>query len=222
MRKGHLMTFQEEQAQFQKQIDENFISLFDLINNIRQEKELSFTDASLFLLTRINNYIGNTEENRFRTLPNEKKICCQLVDPPFERYSLDYISNYELVDVLKFAVKNGRFRSEKKAKTYGLIKSEIENALSGISQTEIKQESIKDYHPNERDTHLQMIAILAEELAAKLPIKYRKANGLPNNSAIAELIGMRAKEIEIESLTSKSVDTYRRRLTEISKFYKGE
>lgn len=208
------MTIQEEQETFAKFIQENFISLFDLIENIKQEKNISINEAGLYLLTRINDYKGNLDE-----------ICCALVEPPFIRYSLSYISKYELVDVIKFIVNNGRFRSEKKAKKhYGLIKSEIKNILMGNHQTESNSQTVtKDYHPSERETHLQMIAILAEELAKiSNTAKYRKASGLPNHSALSELISMRAKEIEIEALTSKSVDTYRRRLTEVSKFYKGE
>lgn len=208
------MTIQEEQERFSKLLQENFISLFDLIENIKQDHNLSINDAGLYLLTRINNYKGDLDS-----------ICCALVEPPFIKYSLSYIDKYELVNVIKFIVNNGKFRSEKKAKKYyGLIKSEIKNILMGNEQAEChSQISTKDYHPIERETHLQMIAILAEELAKiSNTAKYRKASGLPNHSAISELISMRAKEIEIEALTSKSVDTYRRRLTEVSKFYKGE
>ena len=66
-----------------------------------------------------------------------------------------------------------------------------------------------------------MIAILAEELAKAKGSKYLKSNNLPNNLQISELLAALAKEIEIEALTAKSVDTYRKRLNEISQFYKG-
>lgn len=207
------MTLQEEQEAFQKQIQQHFISLFDLTNKIVEEKSLDMNQAGLFLLTRINLYLEK----------EDKRICCELVEPPFEKYSLDYVPNINVLDALRFLSKNGRFRSENNAKKYGILLSEINAALSNSTDLQpVTQTTPKNYHPSERETHLQMIAILAEELAKRQKSKFLKASGLPNNLALAELINMRAKEIEIESVKTKSVDTYRRRLTEISSFYKGE
>ena len=66
-----------------------------------------------------------------------------------------------------------------------------------------------------------MIAMLAEELARAKGGKYFKASGFPNNLQLSELLGVLAKEIEIEALTARGPETYRNRLTEISQFYKG-
>ncbi|MBF0786106.1 hypothetical protein E4T80_11600 [Muribacter muris] len=206
------MTFQEEQDRFQKEIDKNFISVYDLVNQLMEEKELDFKNASLFILTRINAYLTQ----------NDNQIFFTLTEPPFTAYTLESLWNSKVTECLEFASRNGRFRSEKKAKTYGILRSEINIALnSTFAKTENSQSDERKYNSIERETHLQMIAILAEELANHCQ-KYKKANGLPNNSAIANLIAERAMEIRIESLEPKGVDGYRRRLTEISSYYKGE
>lgn len=62
-----------------------------------------------------------------------------------------------------------------------------------------------------------MIAVLAEEVA-KLSKSYRWGNNI-NKLKIAELISTRSQEIEIESLKSRSVETYRQKLVKVAKFY---
>lgn len=204
------MTFQEEQEAFQQQIKENIISLTDLIDTLTKHENLTIKEASLYLLTRINAY-----EN--------KNICVQLADPPFEKYSLSFIDYDRLTKTLSFVVRNGRFKSEKEVKKYGLIKSEIRKALDNKieSTSTIGYKANEKYNHTERETHLQIIAILAEEIA-KQAKKYKKPNGIFNNLAIAKLIENRAKEIEIESLKAKSIESYRKRLAEAKKYYTGE
>lgn len=202
------MNVQAEQDRFQQQINENFISLFDFIEKLAKENNISLKEAGLYLLPRINEYLSREDK---------KQISYELVEPPFKKYSLDIFHHYEMREQLEFLVRNGRFRSEKKAKKCGLLLSELEALLDG--KISIQK---KEYNQTERETHLQMIAILAEELAKLKGGRYKKANGLPNNLVISTLIYERAKEIEIEALTAKSADTYRKRLTEISKYYKGE
>ena len=209
------MTFQEEQDSFQKYIEENYISLFDLIQKLVKEKELSVNNASLYLLTRINSYIEKE---------NYKHFAFVLKEPPFEKYSLIPLPMFALQNMLNFAVSNGQFRPEKQAKKAG-IRLSVLNIILAIKYQEHEEleqnKENKPYNQTERNTHLQMIAILAEELAKAKGSKYLKSNNLPNNLQISELLAALAKEIEIEALTAKSVDTYRKRLNEISQFYKG-
>ena len=212
------MNVQEEQDRFKKLVEKEFISLFDLIQKIMNEQSISINDSGLYLLTRINHYLQKE---------NTKKFAYKLVDPPYLKYSLDAYDIYSVKEMLNFIIKNGRFRSDNKAKKCGLhieVLKEILNSIQWINeeeQKEIEQQKPPKYHPSERTTHMQMIAILAEELARAKGGKYLKAKKFPNNLQLSELLGVLAKEIEIEALTAKSPETYRRRLTEISQFYKG-
>ncbi|MDH2998671.1 hypothetical protein A1D22_02585 [Pasteurellaceae bacterium LFhippo2] len=206
------MTFQEEQDRFKREIADKYISIYDLVNKVMAEQQLDFKTANLFILTRINDYLSR----------NNNPIFYTLTEPPFTKYELEELFYYTVIDCLQYAHNNGRYRSEKKAKTYGILIAEINLALySTFSDTVGNTPNERKYNPIERTTHLQMIAMLAEELAKHCK-KYRKANGLPNNYQLAQMLEETAKEISLEHLTPKSLDGYRRRLTEISKYYKGE
>ena len=212
------MNVQEEQDTFKKWVEKEVISVIDLIQKRTNEQSISINESGLYLLTRINHYLQKE---------NTKKFAFELVDPPYLKYSLDAYDIYSVKEMLNFIINNGRFRSDKKAKKCGLyieVLKEILNSIQEINeeeQKEIEQQEQPKYNPTERTTHLQMIAILAEELARAKSGKYLKASGFPNNLQLSELLGVLAKEIEIEALTAKSPETYRSRLTEISKFYKG-
>lgn len=212
------MNVQEEQDVFKKWVEKEFISLFDLIQKIMNEQDISINESGLYLLTRINHYLQKE---------NTKNFAFKLVDPPYLKYSLDAYDICSVKEMLNFIINNGRFRSDNNAKKCGLhieVLKEILNSIQWINeeqQKEIEQQEQPKYNPSERTTHLQMIAILAEELAKAKSGKYLKANGFPNNLQLSELLGVLAKEIEIEALTARTPETYRNRLTEISQFYKG-
>lgn len=220
---GRFMTFQEEQETFKKKIEENFISLFDLVAQVQEEQGINFNQANLFLLTRLADFFKyNHKSGEYE----RELIFYELPEPPFYEYSLKSIFREDVNDYLKFALNNGRFRSDKKAKKIGIFRGALEPQDEDEEKT--PQDSTtnkrdKPYHPTERNTHLQMIAVLAEEVARLKGGKYfRKSNNKPNQLNIAELIAERAQEINIEALKENSVETYRARLKEVSQFFKGE
>lgn len=211
------MGFKEQQEYFEEWIDENFISVYDFIHSEMEEQNLSFQEACSYLLTIINHLIKKQPTDGHICL-----FCCELpLAPPYETYSLRYVSTWELTDAIKFAVKNNRFRSEKKAKKFGLSKNDIQNPFSEGKENYEESDTIKNnYNDDERNTHLQIISVLAEEVA-KLSKSYRWGNNI-NKLKIAKLISARAQEIEIESLKSRSVETYRQKLVKVAKFYEQE
>ncbi|UXN34631.1 hypothetical protein N8E86_11375 [Avibacterium paragallinarum] len=206
------MGFIEQQESFQKYIDENFISVYDFIHSQIEEQKLSFQESCSYLLTIANHLIKNQSSNHCYC-----EFCCELPSPPYESYSLRYVSQYSFIDSIKFAVKHNRFRSEKNVKKWGLLKGEIQDPFTK-KEDKCEITNTKDsYNDDERNTHLQMIAVLAEEVA-KLSKSYRWGNNI-NKLKIAELISTRSQEIEIESLKSRSVETYRQKLVKVAKFY---
>ena len=196
---GAIMDIQQEQKLFQKKIEKNFISLFDLVHKIAEKENLSLNNSSLYLLPRINNYLISENPHNF---------AYKLEEPPFKKYYLDELSHYEVqyevIGRLTFVAKNGYFRSEKKAKKIGLLIEAIEHILrvDFIQKAPAQEEPIqetRDYNPTERTTHLQMIAMLAEELAKAKGGKYLKSSGQPNNLELAKLLDSLSTEIEIEN-----------------------
>lgn len=206
------MGFIEQQERFQKYIDENFISVYDFIHNQMKEQNLSFQESCSYLLTIANHLLKNQPTNYHFC-----EFCCELPVPPYESYSLGYVSKYSFTDAIKFAVKKNRFRSEKNVKKWGLLKDKIQEPFTK-KEKKCEITNAKDsYNDDERNTHLQIIAVLAEEIA-KLSKSYRWGNNI-NKLKIAELISARSQEIEIESLKSRSVETYRQKLVKVAKFY---
>lgn len=210
------MTFQEEQEAFKQEIEKNFISLFDLTESIAKEKKLSIKDAGLYLSTRINNYLYSNVS---------KPFAFELVTPPFIKYSLNSVDIEEVKERLAFLSRNGRFKSDKKAKKIGLLISVVEQILNPLefkNDDAVNEQIAIKYDQTERITHLQTIAILAEELAKLKGGRYlKKSTNLPNHLHISELLERLSKEIEVETLKARSAGTYRKRLAEASKYYKG-
>lgn len=217
-----MTNFQKEQECFKKEIEENYISLFDLIHKIQKEQNTTLSQAAHFLLTRINLLLKQSK----------KQICYKLPTPPFTDYSFPKIAHNDLIKMTAFIHNNGKFRSIPKAQQCGILRQkarQLENIApvtkvkqhkSNINNADIKQS--KQYNVTERETHLQMIAILAEELAKAKGARYIKSNGMLNHSSISILLEKRAQEIEIEALSARNIDTYRKRLREIAKYYKGD
>lgn len=114
------MGFIEQQESFQKYIDENFISVYDFIHSQIEEQKLSFQESCSYLLTIANHLIKNQSSNHCYC-----EFCCELPSPPYESYSLRYVSQYSFIDSIKFAVKHNRFRSEKNVKNGDYLKAKF-------------------------------------------------------------------------------------------------
>lgn len=176
----------------------------------------------------------NLFDSAFFTVDMPVQICYQIYQEQSDIFDEENIGDIfffyrehidELIEKTYLNNQTADSQSEEKDKRIAELEQQLEELKQKLAQATQSPTvgNSQNYNPTERNTHLQMIAILAEELAKSKNGKYlKKSTGLPNHLNLSELLERLAKEIEIEAVTAKSVDTYRKRLGEASQYYKGD
>lgn len=107
---------EKEYDNFQKEINEVFISLYEIchkIRNIRQLSDRKLSNAASIVLNRVNFYISQRKD---------EPAACWLRKWKIMRFELDPVDNDELIEELMFIIENDKFRGKLKAQRIGIFR----------------------------------------------------------------------------------------------------
>lgn len=195
----------KEQDNFQKKIEIEYISFFELLSEMAKEKNATLAELGRYLLPKFNDYL--------KTRP-AVQIAYKLLTPPFKSYILPSVSNNKILWHLNYIQKNNSFSSLNTVKNLMLSRAEVSKALTAKNTiTQTSATNNYSYNERERESHLQIITALTLKLAESAG-KYRKNDNTPNITAIASELSYIIDGLYIEALKPRSAETIRKRVAE--------